>query len=327
MSIPCGVVARSQKGALPRKLLHVTCGNDGGASALDARRVRRYDAGPYKLGEHTKRRRQVLGSDVEQANGQAARSLYISVGEAARLIGVSPATVRAWERRGLVTPDRSAAGYRRYTLEDVERLSRIRRGDHAPGMPDGKGTDGFAGAPGLPPWGSRLRERRESRRLSLRQVAAMTGLSASFISGIERGIANPSVAALQKLTTAYGVSIVELMEVRSPARGRLVRVADRQRYDTADGVLMDQLNFGEHMMELHLFTVGPGAGTGGTFHHEGEEFIMLLEGSLVVTIDAFEQYVLHPGDVLYFESVHRHEWTNPGPAPAVFLGVNTPRTF
>lgn len=264
---------------------------------------------------------------MEHADGQMAGSLYISVGEAARLIGVSPATLRAWERRGLVTPDRSAAGYRRYTLGDVERLSRLRRGDVAAGEPASSDTGEMTRTQTLPPWGSRLREQRESRGLSLRQVAAMTGVSASFISGIERGIANPSVAALQKLTMAYGVSIVELMEVRSPVRGRLVRVADRQRYDTADGVLMDQLNFGEHMMELHLFTVEPGAGTGGTFHHEGEEFILLLEGTLAVTIDAFEQYVLHPGDVLYFESFHRHEWTNPGTSPAIFLGVNTPRTF
>ncbi len=48
----------------------------------------------------------------------------------------------------------------------------------------------------------------------MRQAAALTGLSASFISGIERGLANPSVAALQKLTAAYGVSIVDLVEVR-----------------------------------------------------------------------------------------------------------------
>ncbi|MBA3450164.1 MAG: cupin domain-containing protein, partial [Chloroflexia bacterium] len=85
--------------------------------------------------------------------------------------------------------------------------------------------------------------------------------------------------------------------------------------------------FGNHLMELHLFTVDPGAGTGGPFHHEGEEFIMMLEGILRVSIDSLEHYVLEPGDVLYFESFHRHEWVNPGPTPAVFLGVNTPRTF
>ena len=177
------------------------------------------------------------------------------------------------------------------------------------------------------PWGQRLRLQREQLGLSLRQIAARTGLSASYISGIERGVARPSVAALQKLTAACGVSIVDLMEAKTPPRGRLVRLADRQRYDPAAGVIMDQLNFGNHVMELHLFTVEPGAGTGGAFEHDGEEFILMLEGALHVLIDGIELYVLEPSDVLYFESWHRHEWTNPGPQTAVFLGVNTPRTF
>ena len=266
-------------------------------------------------------------------------SLFISIGEAARLVGVSPATLRAWERRGLFTTTRSPAGYRRFTLTDIERLQRMQRSsgreeiagerDEAP-LP---GRQEEADAPSerarTPPvpWGSHLRDQRLQRGLSLRQAAALTGLSASFISGIERGLANPSVAALQKLTAAYGVSIVDLVEGAVAPRGRLVRLADRQRYDSADGVTMDQLNFGNHLMELHLFTVEPGAGTGGPFHHEGEEFIMMLEGILRVSIDSLEHYVLEPGDVLYFESFHRHEWVNPGPTPAVFLGVNTPRTF
>jgi uncharacterized cupin superfamily protein len=80
-------------------------------------------------------------------------------------------------------------------------------------------------------------------------------------------------------------------------------------------------------MELHLFTVEPGAGTGGAFYHEGEEFIMMIEGTLQVSINAIEHYLLAPGDVLCFESSHRHEWIDPGPAVAIFLGVNTPRTF
>jgi transcriptional regulator with XRE-family HTH domain len=261
--------------------------------------------------------------------------LYISVGEAARLVGVSPSTLRAWERRGLVVPERSPSGYRRYTLATIDRLKRmVRTRDGSGAMDDRAEPEPHAevdkrhrdDAPPAP-WGRRLREQRRQRNLSLRQVAARSGVSASFISGIERGLANPSVSALQKLTSAFGVSIVDLMEADIAPRGRLVRMADRQRYDAAAGVTMDQLNFGHHLMELHLFTVEPGASTGGTFHHEGEEFIMMLEGILHVVLDSFEQYVLHPGDVLYFESFHRHEWVNPGPSPAVFLGVNTPRTF
>lgn len=269
-------------------------------------------------------------------------NLHISIGEAARIVRVSPSTLRAWESRGWVTPERSPAGYRRYTLADISALKRVleargtserevAHGRSVPAAPSGSTAvavdEGRGAASPSAPWGQRLREQRQTRGLTLRQVSRNTGLSASFISSIERGLANPSVAALQKLTQAYGVSIVNLVGADVVPGGRLVRVADRQRYAAADGVVMDQLNFGDHLMELHLFTVEPGAGTGGAFQHEGEEFILMLSGTLHVAIDVIEQYVLCRGDVLYFESSHRHEWTNPGPGPAVFLGVNTPRTF
>jgi hypothetical protein len=45
-------------------------------------------------------------------------------------------------------------------------------------------------------------------------------------------------------------------------------------------------------MELHLSTVEPGAGAGGAFYHEGEEFIMMLEGTLRVSINSIEHYLL-----------------------------------
>jgi DNA-binding transcriptional MerR regulator/quercetin dioxygenase-like cupin family protein len=270
---------------------------------------------------------------VRTRDTESPAPLYISIGEAARLAGVSAATLRNWERRGLIAPARSATGYRRFTLADIEHLQRLSRSfprdavDLAPAGDQVHAEANGRQPPATVPWGARLREQRQQRALSLRQVAALTGLSASFISGIERGIAHPSVAALQKLTAAYGVSIVDLMEVDIAPRGRLVRVSERERYDPAAGVTMDQLNFGRRQMELHLFTVEPGAGSGGTYHHDGEEFIMMLAGTLRVAINTIEHYLLAPGDVLYFESTHRHEWVNPGPDVAVFLGVNTPRTF
>jgi DNA-binding transcriptional MerR regulator/methylmalonyl-CoA mutase cobalamin-binding subunit len=46
----------------------------------------------------------------------------------AHLTGINPATLRAWERRyQLLTPRRSAAGYRLYSDEDISILSRIKR--------------------------------------------------------------------------------------------------------------------------------------------------------------------------------------------------------
>lgn len=52
----------------------------------------------------------------------------LDIGEAARRLGVSPATLRLYERRGLL-PDaaRSAAGYRKYSPADMQRARLVCR--------------------------------------------------------------------------------------------------------------------------------------------------------------------------------------------------------
>jgi len=51
----------------------------------------------------------------------------LRIGEFARRVGVSPELLRAWERRyGLLQPIRSDGGFRLYTSEDAERVSRMR---------------------------------------------------------------------------------------------------------------------------------------------------------------------------------------------------------
>ncbi len=52
----------------------------------------------------------------------------LRIGEFARRVGVSPELLRAWERRyGLLQPFRSAGGFRLYTSEDAQRVTRMRR--------------------------------------------------------------------------------------------------------------------------------------------------------------------------------------------------------
>src|SRR5512133_2416795 len=58
--------------------------------------------------------------------------------------------------------------------------------------------------------GERLRELRESRNISMRALAAQSGLSANALSMIERGRASPSVSTLYKLAEALGISITGL---------------------------------------------------------------------------------------------------------------------
>jgi PAS domain S-box-containing protein len=58
-----------------------------------------------------------------------------AIGEVADMLGLSPHTIRAWERRHLfASPMRTAAGQRRYTADDVEVLRQIKHGRHALGF-------------------------------------------------------------------------------------------------------------------------------------------------------------------------------------------------
>lgn len=60
---------------------------------------------------------------------------------------------------------------------------------------------------------TRLRELREGRGISMRSLAAKSGLSANALSMIERGKTSPSVSTLYKLADALGVSITTFFEL------------------------------------------------------------------------------------------------------------------
>ncbi len=75
-----------------------------------------------------------------------------------------------------------------------------------------------------------------------------------------------------------------------------------------------------------VFRIAPGAGSGESYAHEGEEFIFVLRGELQIALDG-EEYHLQRGDSFYFESATPHHWKNPGRTETWLLWVNTPPTF
>jgi len=61
--------------------------------------------------------------------------------------------------------------------------------------------------------GEKVRKLREAKKLSVRELARRSGISASFISGIEGGNRYPSVAALERLAGELGVSAAALRKL------------------------------------------------------------------------------------------------------------------
>jgi DNA-binding transcriptional MerR regulator/quercetin dioxygenase-like cupin family protein len=266
------------------------------------------------------------------------QSLYFKISQVSKILGISPSSLRTWEQVGLIRPARSQGRYRLYTAEDLGAAKRIlhlrkKKGLNLAGVAHllsttkvGKQTRSRTNT-GVSV-SDHLLELRRRQGYTLAQVARQAGLSISFLSAIERGRAKPSIATLQRLAVIYKTNVLSMFGAEDESKAhRLVRPSDRKVLRPEPGVQMELLVLGKSQMEPHIFRIAPGVSSGGSYHHEGEEFIHVLKGSLEVWLDEVERYVLVAGDTLHFESTHAHRWKSLSNEETTLLWVNTPPTF
>jgi transcriptional regulator with XRE-family HTH domain len=176
--------------------------------------------------------------------------------------------------------------------------------------------------------GRRLRALRSARNLSMRDLAASAGVSESFVSQVERGVANPSVVSLQRLAHALNTSIAALFE-ESDAHGRVVRASQRPRLVHPQRKWEDSLLTprDSKFLQVILSVIEPGSGAGAPYAHESdEECVIVLKGSLEFRVGD-ESYLLEEGDSLVFESRLKHWNQNPGTSKAEVLWISTPPSY
>lgn len=75
------------------------------------------------MGEDVARGRRGEREAWEETIDDPSEALY-TLGVVAELMDVDPQVVRGYDQRGLVAPSRSDSGQRRYSREDIRRLSR-----------------------------------------------------------------------------------------------------------------------------------------------------------------------------------------------------------
>src|SRR4051794_24652162 len=127
---------------------------------------------------------------------EAERQDFFTIGAVAETVGVSPQTLRLWEAQGLLEPDRTAGGQRRYSDRHVERarqVAELRRsyGWNTAAIRTSLAADPVDGAKHT--WkGNRFRRARRDRGLSLKDAAARIGISPAYLSALERGESEPS---------------------------------------------------------------------------------------------------------------------------------------
>ena len=191
--------------------------------------------------------------------------------------------------------------------------------------------------------GGRLREEREKRGVSLRELARRVGVSPSLVSQIELDRVNPSVSTLYALVTELGMTMSDVFgdadqaEPVAPQRGSdspVERPETRRVIDLASGVRWERLTpHSESEVEFLRVEYPVGAEScpaDALVTHGGREYGYVTSGTLGVRV-GFEEYELRPDDSIAFDSSSPHRlWTigdEPVQAIWVVIGrVADPRT-
>jgi transcriptional regulator with XRE-family HTH domain len=155
---------------------------------------------------------------------------------------------------------------------------------------------------------------REKKKLTLDAASAITGVSRSMLSQIEKGEVNPTVSLLWKIANGYKVSFSSLTE-NAGGEVQLFRGADQKPLEACNGLYLNfpVFPFDEKtLFETYRIVIQPQGALDAQPHLRGAvEYITVFSGT--VTIAANEkEFTLSKGDSLRFSADVPHSYRNSG---------------
>lgn len=175
--------------------------------------------------------------------------------------------------------------------------------------------------------GKKLRDRRKGLGMTLQAVADASGLTAGFISQIERDITAPSISSLVSVANTLGVPVRDLLSQPENTEP-LTRQATRPVYSIPDGDLQYErlsTNFSGSVIRSVIVHEPPGHKTEPN-SHDGEELLLILSGEITADVGG-KISVLKTGDSLHFCSSIVHAIWNHSTEAASILWAGTMDVF
>lgn len=186
--------------------------------------------------------------------------------------------------------------------------------------------------------GRRIRLFREEAGMSMRKLAAESGLSAGFLSQVERGLSSIALSSLHSIASALNRRLADFFEDDSDMASAapssdsevfmIARRSGVRRTLSSGARYYDLLSPRVQglVLEPMLVYIEPGGTREPAAGHDGEEFAYVLEGQLVYEVNG-EEHRLEVGDSLYLRSSAPHSIYNDGSETCVVVSVVTPRHY
>lgn len=164
--------------------------------------------------------------------------------------------------------------------------------------------------------GDKIREIRKNKDMTLNELAVAAGVTASYISQLERNIIDPSISSLRKIAGVLEVPIYTFLddEGKEPI---LVKADKRQKLELHDSNIVYEYitpiastAMSNTKMEIIYFQLDPkGWSSDVGMQHKADECILLLKGSIKVYLGE-DIYDLDEGDSIYIRENVPHRMYN-----------------
>ncbi len=184
--------------------------------------------------------------------------------------------------------------------------------------------------------GEKIKSLRTAKEISIEELAERSGLAVEQIRRIEENIDIPSLAPLIKIARTLGVRLGTFLDDQINETGAVIC-----RHGEEDDTISFSNNAVDARQHLHYhslsrsktdrhmepFVIDIDSNQDKEFQlsaHEGEEFIMVLKGTLEINYGK-QTYLLEEGDTIYYDSiVPHHVHAFEGQAARILAVIYTP---
>lgn len=155
--------------------------------------------------------------------------------------------------------------------------------------------------------GKNIKALRLSQKLTLQALSQKAGITKGYLSKVENSDKAPPISTLVVIAKALGVTMSHLLgEESAPVRCSVVKKIERRlmaRNGTVFGYSYESLahHYPNKKMEPYILTIPPETVHKSLFQHEGEEMLLVIEGTMRF-LHGEDEYIIETGDCVYFDS-------------------------
>lgn len=183
--------------------------------------------------------------------------------------------------------------------------------------------------------GEKIKSLREKRGMAQEELGRQSGLPLEQVQRIEDNIDLPSLAPLIKIARVLGVRMSTLLDEQEEQGPVVCKAAgEPDVISFSNNEIHSRRHMRYHSLsrskaDRHMepFIIDVEATTDSDFvlsSHEGEEFIMVMEGTMEISYGE-KVYILEKGDSIYYDSiVPHHVHAYEGQAAKILAVVYTP---